>query len=87
MSRKTWFTVSAKVDQLVGTHFRALVADDAGLRARFGLDLQPKDTAETRRNRPALLGILEGKGRLWGVLQREQHPLEQINEKQRPEQP
>src|SRR5262249_52973471 len=70
--------VAAERDQIVGTRLRALVADDAGLRAGAGLGLEPEDAAEARRRRPALGRVLKGERGLRRVLQRDPEPLQQV---------
>src|SRR5262249_55755443 len=72
--------VSTECDQIVRTRLRALVADDAGLRAGAGLGLQAQHAAEARRRRPALRRVLEREGRLRRVLEREPQALEEVDE-------
>ena len=67
-------------NQVVGAGLRALIADDAGLRAGFGLDLEPQDAAEARRDRPPLGRILKGKSGLGSVFQRQPESLEEIDD-------
>src|SRR5688572_290986 len=75
--------VTAEGDQIVGARFRALIADDAGLRAGGGLGLQPQHTAKPRRRRPPLGRILERERRLWGVLQCDPETLEEVDQENR----
>ena len=76
-------TVPAKVDELVWAHLGALVAHDTSLRPGLRLDLQTQDSAEPRCDRPTLFRVLKGKRRLWRVLQREPHALEEVDEEDR----
>src|SRR5579859_4712365 len=75
--------VAAERDEIVRTRFRALIADDAGLRARARLGLEAQHAAEARRGRPPLGRVLEGERRLRRVLQRDPQPLRDVDEEQR----
>src|ERR1051326_2484101 len=75
--------MAPKRNQVVRARLRALVADDAGLRAALGLDLQPQHAAEARRGRTALRRVLERKRRLRRVLERDPEALEQVDQEDR----
>src|SRR5262245_46003143 len=72
--------VAAERDQVVGTGLRALIADDAGRGAGFGLDLKAEQAAEARRDRTALRRVLKGEGGLRRVARRDQQPLDEVDE-------
>src|SRR4029077_3721568 len=75
--------MTAEGDQIVGARLRALIADDAGLRAGAGLGLQPEHAAKARRRRPPLRRILERERGLRRVLQRDPQAFQQVDEKDR----
>src|SRR5262249_21382805 len=77
------FAMAAEVDQLVGTGLRALIADDARLRAGARLCLQPENAAKPRRGGTPFRRILEREGRLRRVLEGDPQTLEQVDEKNR----
>src|SRR6185503_5383668 len=78
---QTGLAMAAERNQIVRAGLRALVADDARLRAGGGLGLQPQHAAEPRRRRPAFGWILERERRLRRVLQRDPQTLEKVDEK------
>src|SRR5215831_4262675 len=73
----------AERNQIVRTCLGALVADDAGLRASARFGLEPEHAAKARRRRTPFGRILERKGRLRRVLQRDPQTLEQVDEENR----
>src|SRR5580765_7750958 len=75
--------VTAEGDQVIRARLGALVADDAGLGAGGGLDLQAQDSAKARRCRTALSRILKRERRLRRVLQGQPQTLQQIDQKDR----
>src|SRR5262249_48874866 len=75
----------AERDEIVGTHLRALIADDARRGAGLRLDLEPQHAAKARRHRTPLGRVLEREGRLRRVLERQPEALQQIDEKDRAE--
>jgi hypothetical protein len=73
--------MSTKIDELIGTGLRALVAHDAGLRTRLRLDLQTQNTTKSRGYRAAFLWILEGERRLRRVSEGNPEALQKVNQK------
>src|SRR5262249_11781566 len=78
---------TAERNEIVRARLRALVADDAGLRAGGRLHLQPQDAAESRCGWPPLRRVLEREGGLRCVLESEPQPFQQVDEADRLEEP
>src|SRR4051812_29934535 len=75
--------VSAERNQIVRARLRALVADDAGLGAGGGFDLETQHAAKARSRRTTLGRVLESERGLRRVLQRDPHALEQVDQEDR----